>query len=143
MRLRHWASISGFDRLLGRIITWSAVALWARSQWQTSPWFKPFVFAAASVALVAFAHREYLEFATVATLPTEHLFVSFALKWGLIATAVAVALGVALRRRKRRRQQDVEPVIEKLHTEDAEPPPGVDLDKPRSAAERILNERPR
>ncbi|MCY4094322.1 MAG: hypothetical protein OXG05_04265 [Gammaproteobacteria bacterium] len=76
--------------MLGRVIAWSAFAVWLRSFWRTSTWFGPVVVAALTIVLISFAHSEYLDFAAAAQ-TNQHVMLSFVFKWGLIAVVSIVA----------------------------------------------------
>ncbi|MCY3859174.1 MAG: hypothetical protein OXG25_09755 [Gammaproteobacteria bacterium] len=127
--------------MLGRVIAWSAFAVWLRSFWRTSTWFSPVVVAALTIVLISFAHSEYLDLAAAAQ-TNQHVTLSFVLKWGLIVVVSLVTFFAVLRKRSRKAnatsattQNEQQPLSSQL-------PEGVDLNRPRSAAERILDEPP-
>lgn len=127
--------------MLGRVIAWSAFIVWLRSYWRSSTWFSPFTVAAITVAVIMFGHGEYLEFAA-ASQATQHVALSFALKWGLIAVTALIALLVILRKRRKKTRSDALFSLREQTPDDSVLPHGVNLDRPRSAAERILDESP-
>ena len=127
--------------MLGRMIAWSAFVVWLRSYWRTSVWLVPVVVAAISVALITFAHGEYLNLVEAAQI-TRHVALSFALKWGLIAAVLLVTLAAILRKRRRKDDLSTSAIHSEDQSHESQLPEGVNLDRPRSAAERILDESP-
>ena len=127
--------------MLGRVIAWSAFIVWIRSYWRNSTWFAPFIVAAITIVVIAFAHNEYLDFAA-ASQATQHVALSFAAKWGLIAVVTLIALTVIFRNRRKKSRSSALPLKEEQTSQESSVPQGVDLDRPRSAAERILDEPP-
>lgn len=129
--------------MLGRVIAWSAFVVWMRSYWRGSTWFAPLIVAAIAIVVITFAHGEYLKFAA-ASQATEHVALSFAVKWGSIAVTAVIALAIIFRnRRKKTRSAPLRSLGEQIQNQDESAlPHGVDLDRPRSAAERILDEPP-
>ncbi len=127
--------------MLGRVIAWSAFVVGLRSYWHKSIWFAPVIVAAIAVVVITFGHGEYLEFAE-ASQATRHIALSFAVKWGSIAVVSLIALLVILRNKRRKARSTTLPTQEKTSQDESKLPQGVDLDHPRSAAERILNEPP-
>ena len=127
--------------MLSRVIAWSAFIVWLRSYWRSSTWFAPFIVAAIAIAVIAFGHGEYLEFAA-ASQATQHVAFSFVMKWGSIAVIALVALLVILRKRRKKAQSPSKRIQEDQIRDESSLPQGVDLDRPRSAAERILDESP-
>ena len=127
--------------MLTRVVAWSAFFVWLRSYWRDSVWFGPVLIAAMLTGVVVFGHSEYLDFAAASQV-TRHIALSFAVKWGLIAVIALITIGVILRNR-RRKSRSPAPRTEHVQVENDSPPPGVDFDRPRSAAERILDESPR
>ena len=89
-------------------------------------------------------HTEYLDYVD-ATTDREHVLLSFIVKWGLVTLIGFAALGaIGLRGKKRQSKvaaDESPPAI--TESEESSSPSGVDFDNPRSAAERILNEKPR
>ncbi|MCY4128320.1 MAG: hypothetical protein OXG15_03630 [Gammaproteobacteria bacterium] len=127
--------------MLSRVIAWSAFIVWLRSYWRSSTWFAPFIVAAIAIAVITFGHGEYLEFAA-ASQATQHVALSFVMKWGSIAAIALIALLVILRKRRKKEQSASAPIQNEQIREEPSLPHGVDLDRPRSAAERILDESP-
>lgn len=127
--------------MLGRVIAWSAFVVWLRSYWHKSIWFAPVIVAAIVIAVITFGHGEYLDFAE-ASQATRHVALSFAVKWGVIAVVSLVALLVILRNKRRKVRSFASPTHTESSQDESTPPRGVDLDHPRSAAERILDESP-
>ena len=128
--------------MLGRAIAWSAFFVGLRSFWRSSIWFAPVIVAAITMALITFGHGEYLDFAQ-ASQATNHIALSFALKWGFIAIVVLLALFRILWNRRRKGRAMRLPTQDEPNQVESTLPEGVDLDHPRSAAERILDENPR
>ena len=128
--------------MLGRAIAWSALIVGLRSFWRNSIWFAPVIVVAIVIGLVTFAHGEYLDFAE-ASQATRHIALSFAVKWGLIAVVSLIALLMIFRNKRRKERSTVIPTQDDPRQDESPPPQGVDLDRPRSAAERILDESPR
>ena len=127
--------------MIGRVVAWTAFIVWLRSYWRNSTWFAPFVVAAIAVVVIALGHGEYLDFAA-ASHATQYVALSFALKWGLIAVIALIALLAIVRKRRRKTPSAVQPPQDGQHEDKPRVPRGVDLDRPRSAAERILDESP-
>lgn len=127
--------------MLGRVIAWSAFIVWLRSYWRNSTWFAPFIVAAIAIVVITLGHSEYLDFAAAAH-ETQHVALSFALKWGLIAVVALIALLAIVRNRQRKTPSAALPPQDGQHPDKPRVPSGVDLDRPRSAAERILDENP-
>lgn len=128
--------------MLGRVFAWSALVMWLKISWHNSTWFRPVVIAAVIIAMIVFAHGEYLEYAASAS-ANRHVLLSFALKWGAIALTALTALAVTLRRKRRKKRSISLPAEVTEVKDESAVPSGVDLDHPRSAAERILDEKPR
>ncbi len=127
--------------MLGRVIAWSAFVVGLRSYWHKSIWFAPVIVAAIAVAVITFGHGEYLDFAE-ASQATRHIALSFVVKWGLIALVSLIALLAILRNKRHKARSTVLPTQDKTNQDEPKLPQGVDLDHPRSAAERILDEPP-
>lgn len=127
--------------MLGRVIAWSAFAVWLRSFWRTSTWFGPSVVGTLVIVLISLAHGEYLDLAAAAE-TNQHVTLSFALKWGLIAVVLLTTFLAILWKRRRKMSVTSVAVRNEQQTLISQLPEGVDLDRPRSAAERILDESP-
>ena len=127
--------------MLGRMLAWSAFVVWLRRYWQKSIWFAPAIVAVSSVVVITFAHHEYLEFAE-ASQTTRHVALSFVVKWVSIVVVFLAALSVIFRNRKRKVQSATLATKDQSDRTESPLPHGVDLDRPRSAAERILDESP-
>ena len=127
--------------MLGRAIAWSAFAVWLRGMWRTSTWFAPVIVATFTIVLISFAHGEYLDLAAAAQ-TNEHVTLSFVLKWGLIAVVLLVAFLAILRKRRRKANANRSAAQDEQQPLNSQLPHGVDLNRPRSAAERILDEPP-
>lgn len=127
--------------MLGRVIVWSAFVVWLRGFWQKSTWFASVTVAVITIGMITLAHGEYLEFAEASEV-TRHVALSFAVKWGVIAGVCIVALAVIYKNKKRRIQSTTLSTHSQPKQSESELPDGVDLDRPRSAAERILDESP-
>lgn len=127
--------------MLGRVIAWSAFVVWLRSFWRTSTWCSPVIIAAATIVLISFAHGEYLDLAAAAQ-TNQHVAFSFVLKWGLIAVVLLAAFFAILRKRRRNTDATNATTPNEHQPLNSQLPEGVDLERPRSAAERILDESP-
>ena len=131
--------------MLQRIVAWTAFAVWVRSLWRNSTWFASVTLGLCAVLVITFAHGEYLDLAAAAQ-SAQYVTWSFAAKWLLIAFTVLLVLW-SIQRKRRRIASTSTPIASESNAADGEnvstPPQGVDLDRPRSAAERILNEPPR
>ena len=125
--------------MLGRVIAWSAFAVWLRRYWHNSIWFAPTIVAAIATVVITFGHSEYLDFAQTSQ-ATNHIALSFALKWGLIAVVVLLVLFRILWNRRRKGRAILLPTQDEPNQVESTLPEGVNLDHPRSAAERILDE---
>lgn len=127
--------------MLGRVIAWSAFVVGLRGYWHKSIWFAPVLVAAIAIVVITFGHGEYLDFVE-ASQATRHIALSFVVKWGLIAVVSLIALLVILRNKRRKAKGTALATQDKTSQDESTPPRGVDLDHPRSAAERILDESP-
>lgn len=127
--------------MLGRVIAWSAFVVGLRSFWHKSIWFAPVLVAGIAIVVITFGHGEYLDFAE-ASQATRHIALSFVVKWGLIAVVLLIALLAILRNKRRKARSTALPTQDKTNQDEPKLPQGVDLDHPRSAAERILDEPP-
>ena len=127
--------------MLGRVVAWSAFILWLRSYWRNSTWFAAFIVAAIAIVVITLGHGEYLDFAAASD-ATRHVALSFAMKWGLIAVVALIALLAIFRKRRKKAPSATQPPQDGLNQDEPRVPHGVDLDRPRSAAERILDETP-
>ena len=122
-------------------MAWATFIAWLRLQWSSSIWLRPVCIGALLALVVSLAHQEYLDFAVAAN-ETNGIFLSFVVKWGAVVLTVAVVMAVILHKRTNRRKTNVQsntgdPVIERpTQIKD------VNYRRPRSAAERILNEPP-
>ena len=90
---------------------------------------------------ISWGHSEYLTYAAAAG-ATEHVWLSFILKWSLISISCFIALFAFIRRRRRRVLTNQSQPVSQTETYSEKEPLGVNFDNPRSAAERILGERP-
>lgn len=127
--------------MLGRVIAWSTFIVWLRSYWRSSAWFGPVIVAAITVVVITFGHGEYLKFADASQANT-HVATSFAVKWGSIAVVILITTLVILRKRRMKAPADTRSTQNEPQQDELSIPDGVDLDRPRSAAERILDESP-